>query len=113
MPVKLIHTIGSRKRYFLLLEVACPEDPGYIACYLTEDGTKHLKFFKSKNQAIFSPFSSDFYSAKTELVRSQVLEGKKVSQLMEIFFTWNKPFNLVIRNTKHFVNFIEKKLKSR
>ena len=112
IPFKLISHIVNSKRYFMLIEIQSCETSEYFSCFFTEDGTKHLKFFSSKNQAIFSPLRDDFSNATAEKVRSQEINGKKVQDLFDIFYKWNKPYNLILRNSKHFVKYMEKQLKS-
>lgn len=110
IPVDIIAHLARTSHYFLLFDIESATENGFLISHFTEDGNKHLIFYTSKSQAIFAPFEGAYLTDKVELLRYSDVAGKKVSDLVEAFNAWNKPFNLILSNCRNFTRFIERRL---
>ena len=106
VPNGIISHMTRAAHYFLLFDVEFGEQLGHIICHFTEDGVKHLEFHSSRTEAIFKTFENKYLTKKMKLLKYYDVQGKAVAHLVKIFLSWEKDFNLVVSNCRHFTKFI-------
>ena len=110
VPIDMIAHLAHTSHYFLLFDVHLNETTGHIVCHFTEDGVKHLDFYPSRSEAIFKTFEETYLTSKLELLRYTEITSKTVEDLLKVFASWTKPFNLILSNCRNFASYIQRTL---
>lgn len=110
VPIDMVAHLARTSHYFLLFDLKLNEETGYIVCHFTEDGTKHLEFHLSRSEAIFKTFEETYLTQKIELLHYTEMFGRSVGDLLRVFDSWKKPFNLLLSNCRHFSGYIERNM---
>ena len=110
VPIDMIAHLAHTSHYFLLFDIQFNGETGHIVCHFTEDGTKHLDFHSSRSEAIFKTFEGTYLTDKVLLLSYIDVNGKNVTDLLRVFDSWTKPFNLILSNCRHFTGYIQRNL---